>query len=203
VGPEEDPQRLRSFFHALAFVAGFTVFFVALGTAVGLMGYYVSGVIPLLRQIAGVMLIVLGLHVAGILRISFLYQERRLNINADGKISKFGYLRSFAIGSAFSIGWTPCVGPILGGILTLAYTSQTVLEGSYLLFVYSLGLGLPFLVAGIALSTTVSYLRRLNRFMGTISLVSGILLIAIGVLIFTDKLIILNQYFDFFGFAEI
>jgi len=184
----------RSFFHALTFVLGFSAVFVTLGAAVGLLGSVATDLIPLLRQLSGILLVIMGLHLIGVFRIPFLYRELRLDVDLPPRV---GYLRSAAMGAAFSIGWTPCVGPVLGGILGLAYTSQTVLQGTALLAAFSLGLGVPFLAVGLALSTVSGWLKRLHRFLPAISVVSGVLLIAIGILIFTDKLILLNGIFDF------
>ncbi len=184
----------RSFFHALSFVLGFSAVFTAMGAAVGLLGSFVIDYVPLLRQVAGIVLVIFGLHLLGLFRIPFLYRELRVGLDLPPRA---GYLRSAAIGAAFSIGWTPCVGPVLGGILGLAATSQTALQGTYLLAAFSLGLGIPFLAVGLAVSTVSGWLKRLNRFLPLISVISGILLIIIGVLIFTDKLILLNGLFDF------
>lgn len=190
----------RAFFHALSFVLGFSAVFVALGAAVGLLGSFVADYVPLLRQLAGILLVVFGLHLLGIFRIPFLYREFHPVLDLPPQA---GYLRSVAIGAAFSIGWTPCVGPVLGGIFGLAYTYQTALQGAYLLAAFSLGLGVPFLAVGLALTTVSGWLRRLHRFLPLVSALSGLLLIAIGVLIFTDKLILLNQFFDFGQTANI
>jgi len=142
---------------------------------------------------------VMGLHLAGILKIPFLYHTRQLDYTPRPGVS---YFRSATIGATFSVGWTPCVGPILGSILTLAATSGTVAQGAFLLVAYSLGLGIPFLATGAALSSVTGYLKKLNPHMGKISLISGLLLIAVGVLIFTNRLILLNKYFDFFGLGS-
>ena len=197
VGAGGSPTRLTGFLHALSFVLGFSVIFILLGASVGLVGSLVSEHMSLLRKVAGGVLIVLGLHMSGLVSIPFLYRERRAAYNGRAP----AYVRSFLIGSAFSIGWTPCVGPVLGAILALAWSSHTVLKGTYLLGSYSLGLGVPFLAAGLAVGTVSHYLSRLNRYLRAVELVSAALLIVIGVLIFTDDLTRLNEYFDF-GFKE-
>lgn len=192
------PPRQNTFVHAVLFVMGFSGVFIALGLSVGLLGFLVQGALPLLTKIAGVVLIVMGLHVAGILELPFLLQERRL---AHPVVGKAGYLRSFLVGGAFSLGWVPCVGPILGGILTMAYASATVGTAAYLMVAYSAGLGVPFLIAGLALDRSSAFFRRLYPYFRVISVVSGVLLIAMGVLIFTNRLVVLNSYFDFFGLS--
>jgi len=178
---------------------GFSLVFIALGASVGLVGYLVKGWVPLFSRIGGVMLIVMGLHLIGIIRLPFLYQERKVEYSGGSTPS---YVRSFLVGSTFSLGWTPCVGPILGSILALAATSETVGQGALLLTAYCLGLGTPFLITGLALGTATRYLKRLSRYMGVVELASGILLIGVGILIFTNRLVLLNRYFDFLGLGS-
>lgn len=191
--------RRISFLHAASFVLGFSLVFIVLGASVGLVGYLVKGWVPLFSRIGGVMLIVMGLHLVGIIRIPFLYQERKVEYSGGSTPS---YVRSFLVGSTFSLGWTPCVGPILGSILALAATSETVGQGALLLTAYCLGLGVPFLVTGLALGTATRYLKRLSRYMGVVELASGVLLIGVGILIFTNRLVLLNRYFDFLGLGS-
>ena len=191
--------RRVSFLHALTFVLGFSLVFVVLGASVGLVGYLVKGWVPIFSKVGGVLLIVMGLHLIGIIRIPLLYQERKVEYSGGSTPS---YVRSFLVGSTFSLGWTPCVGPILGSILTLAATSETVGQGALLLVAYCIGLGVPFLITGLALGTATRYLKKLNRHMGMISLASGVLLIGVGILIFTNRLVLLNRYFDFFGLSS-
>ena len=180
-----------TFSHALSFVIGFSLVFILFGALAGQIGALISAYMHLLYKIAGGLLILFGLHLVGAFRIPFLYYEKRLGYP---KGSTPGYLRSFLIGSAFSLGWTPCVGPILGGVLALAWTSQTMWQGVYLLSAYSLGLGVPFLILGLAFVPATRYLKRLNRHLNIISIISGVLLIAIGTLIFTNSLVQLNKY---------
>jgi cytochrome c-type biogenesis protein len=185
-----------TFSHALSFVIGFSLVFILLGALAGQVGAFSSAYMPLLYKIAGGLLILFGLHLIGVFRIPFLYYEKRLSYPKGNTPS---YLRSFLIGSAFSLGWIPCVGPILGGILALAWTSQTVWQGVYLLSAYSLGLGVPFLILGLAFAPATGYLKRLNRHLNIISVISGVLLIVIGVLIFTNNLVELNKYIGIEG----
>jgi len=188
------------FSHALFFVLGFSVLFIALGASVGLIGNTLIGQLPLLRKIAGIFLILLGIHLMGLMRIPFLYREKRFDFTS--KIKR-GYFPSFLVGVSFSLGWTPCVGPILGGILVLAFASQTVFQGILLLATYSLGLAIPFLLAALAFSQISGILRRFNRYYHLVEIISGLLLILIGVFIFTDNLTLLNRYFDFFKIGGI
>lgn len=176
--------------HATSFVAGFSIVFIGLGASVGLIG----AVFPtdVLRTIGGVILLLFGVFLLAATRITWLNYEMRLSRSFSGRT---GYLRSMLMGSAFSLGWTPCVGPILGGILTMAAASQTAWEGVYLLAVYSLGLGLPFIAVGLALGTALPVIRWLRRRSTVISIISGILLIAVGILMLTDTLV--HIYPDF------
>jgi len=182
------PSRLYIFLHTLSFVAGFSLVFVTLGASMGLLG----AMVPLgpLRNIAGALLIIFGLFLIAATKVSWLNYEKHLLPN---RARGTGYLRSLSIGAIFSLAWIPCVGPVLGGILTLALSSQTVWQGVYLLLAYSLGLGLPFIVVGLALGVLSPYLRWFNRHAYLTSIVSGALLIAIGILILTGKLAYLSM----------
>jgi len=197
-GAGQGRQRV-TFFHAVAFVLGFSVLFVALGASIGLLGSVLSGYMPVLRHVAGVLLVVMGLHIMGVFRIPFLYYEKRLTYEGGSRPS---YWRSLLIGGAFAAGWTPCIGPILAGIFTLAWTTQTAAQGALLLAVYSAGLGLPFLLAGLGVSRLMGFLRRMNPYMRTVEIVSGALVVVVGVLVFFNSLVFLNQYFDFFGLSS-
>lgn len=126
-----------------------------------------------------------------------MYTEGHVQVRAD---RRWGYLASFAMGIFFSAGWIPCVGPVLSAILFLAGDTQTVAQGALLLLVYSLGLGIPFLITGAALATVTPWLRKMNRYMGIVSKITGILLIFIGVLLLTDQLtMITTRFVGIFG----
>lgn len=182
---EKGGVRWSVFFHALSFVVGFSLVFVFLGAIVGLTGYAVNPDYYLLEKVAGGLLIAFGAFLLAAHYVPFLNFERRLKVSTG---SKTGYLRSLVIGAAFSLSWTACVGPILGSILTLAASEATAWHGAYLLSIYSLGLGLPFLVIGIAFDYLLPLLKRIQRYSGIIHIVSGILLVAIGILILTGQL---------------
>ena len=139
----------------------------------------------IVHQIAGSLLIVFGLFMLIATKVPWLNFERRL---APSLGNATNYLRSFFIGAIFSLAWTPCVGPILGGVLTLALGSETVWRGAYLLAIYSLGLGLPFLIIGVALDFITPLLKRIHRYSTAIYIFGGVLLIVIGVLILTNNL---------------
>lgn len=171
--------------HSLVFVAGFSTVFIGLGAAAGLVGFAVGAHLEVFHKIAGGLLIFFGIFLIASLKVPWLNYERRIGHSYG---SGTGYARSFLIGAAFSLGWTPCVGPILGGILTLAYDSETVWRGAYLLTSYSLGLGLPFIIMSLAVGPISSYLKRFSNYTPLASLIGGLLLIAIGILIFFDQL---------------
>ena len=186
---------LPPFLHSLAFVTGFSIVFTALGAAIGLAG--AGSWRDWLEIGAGTLLIILGFNLSGVIRFGrlteFLYRERKLNIGVGEKPS---YFRSSLVGSAFAIGWTPCVGPILAGILSLTLEGS-VSQGAILMFAYSLGLGIPFLGVGAFLGVARRWLRKINPYMEAIELFSGLLLVLIGTLIVTDSLQLLNSYFSF------
>jgi cytochrome c-type biogenesis protein len=183
---EKKGVRMPVFLHALSFVIGFSLVFVFLGAIIGLTGYAVIPDYNLLGKIAGSLLIVFGVYILAASKIPWLNYERRLQPSLG---STTGYLRSLIIGAAFSVTWTACVGPILGSILAIASTQATAWHGAYLLAIYSLGLGLPFLIVGAAFDSMLPFLKRINRYSGIIHLISGLLLIIIGILVLTGKLV--------------
>jgi len=179
-------RRIPIFLHSLSFVVGFTIVFVILGVGAGLAGFALGSHLALIRQIAGGLLIFFGLFILASLKIPWLNYEKHLSLSRRTTTS---YLRSFLIGAIFSLAWTPCVGPILGGILALAWSSETAWHGAYLLAVYSLGLGIPFLVIGGAFDSVTPLLKRIQRYSAAIYIFTGVLLIAVGILILTNKLL--------------
>jgi cytochrome c-type biogenesis protein len=190
-GPEvlsERAGRIRFplFFHSLSFVFGFTLIFTALGAIAGLTGYAINPSSALLNKISGGLLIAFGLFLLAALKVPWLNIEKRLSLSL-GRTT--GYLRSFLIGAAFTLAWTACVGPILGGILALALNSATAWRGAYLLAFFSLGLGIPFLIIGIAFDYFAPLLRRIQRYSGVIHVISGLLLITVGILALTNRLV--------------
>ena len=184
--PRAGRSRIPVFLHSLSFVGGFSIIFVTLGAIAGLTGFAISLNQALLNKIAGSLLIAFGLFMLVALKVPWLNYEKRLTPSLGNAT---GYLRSLLIGAIFSLAWTACVGPILGGILTLALDSATVWRGTYLLAVYSLGLALPFLAMGIAFDFITPLLKRINRYSSWVYIISGLLLIAVGALILTDRLV--------------
>jgi cytochrome c-type biogenesis protein len=177
--------RIPVFLHSLSFVIGFSLVFISLGAVAGLTGYALNPNYALLSKIAGSLLIVFGLFILVALKVPWLNYEKRLNPSLG---STTGYVRSFLIGAVFSVSWTACVGPILGSILTIASVRATAWQGAYLLAIYSLGLGLPFLIIGFAFDSILPLLKRIQRYSGLIHVISGLLLIIVGILILTNSL---------------
>jgi cytochrome c-type biogenesis protein len=180
-----------TFFHSLFFVFGFSIIFILLGASVGLIGNSIMAYSVLLRQIAGGIIILFGIFLIASYKLPWLNYEKRVNFRMSGNR---GYLRSILIGAVFALGWTPCVGPILAAILIMAGMSQTVGQGAFLLVLYSLGLGIPFVIIGVAWSVIMPLWKGINRHLGKISIVSGILLIIVGILILLGKLSILSSF---------
>ncbi len=183
-------SRLQVFLTSLAFVIGFSIVFVALGASATAVGKFMFAKLPLLSKIAGVILIIFGLHTMGVFRLAFLDTEKRVH----SQRKPAGPLGAMLVGIAFAFGWTPCIGPILGGILAIAGSKNTVAEGITLLAVYSLGLGIPFLLTSLAINQFFGAAKRIRKHYHTIEVASGVLLIAIGVLIVTGQLTIITRY---------
>jgi len=181
---------LTIFLHSLSFVFGFSLVFTTLGAIAGLTGFAINPSSVLLNRIAGGLLVAFGLFILVALKIPWLNYEKRVTASSGNTT---GYVRSFIIGATFSLGWTACVGPILGGILAIALNSATAWQGAFLLAIYSLGLGIPFLIIGAAFDYLSPLLKRMYRYTGTIHIISGVLLIAVGILILTNKLVWLSS----------
>ena len=189
--------RFTTFTHAVVFVLGFSVVFVLLGAAVTAVGQLLYDLRSWLALIGGIVVVVFGLATAGVLNIPFLEYDTRYQ-GTGGR--DLGYLSSFLMGVFFSAGWTPCVGPTLGAILTLGLNEQTVGQGVFLLVGYSLGLGIPFLIAGLAVDRATTLLRRMRRYMPAIKTTTAVLLIVIGLLLLVDALPrIVPQVSEWFG----
>jgi cytochrome c-type biogenesis protein len=193
IGGEETPQRSTVFFHALFFGLGFSLVFVLLfGLPVGYLGRFLARFTPILVKIGGLLLIVFGLHTTGLIQIPFLLMERRMEVGMGRSPT---YLRSLLVGMTFGAGWTPCVGPLLGAILTLALDAQSVWQAVFFLLVYSMGLGIPFLLVALLLTTATGWLRQLNRHLHIVSAISGAFLIIVGLLLLTGTFQNLNSLF--------
>ena len=202
--PESPLARKVAVRQSVAFVFGFTVVFVTLWASVGLIGYFLRDYAGILRQIGGGVLIVMGLHVAGLIRISALYRQVSVPVgrltgtseseNGTVAVRAPSYGRSTLFGMAFAAAWTPCIGPILGGILGLASMSSSLVQGTVLLIAYSMGLGVPFILVAAGASEVNRRLGWFRRHHVGVSLVTGGILILVGFLMFT------NQFVKLYGF---
>lgn len=187
--------RLHTLYKALGFVLGFSLVFTAMGASITSLGKLLTGNMDIFRKVGGTLIIFFGIHMTGFLRFKPLYYEKRLI-----PFEKLGKnISSIFIGMAFAAGWTPCVGPILASILIYAGSMETISLGILLLSVYSLGLAVPFMLTAYAIGIFSEYFKRMSKYLNTISAASGVLLILMGVLIFTNKIAVLSQYFDFFN----
>ena len=195
-----DDARDRVRVGALGFVAGFSVVFIAIGASASVIGHLISafrfeilGLLITPGQIAGVVIAGFGLHLLGVLRLPFLYRERRFAPSTGAG----GALRAMLLGAAFAFGWTPCIGPVLAGILTLAAGQETLGWGVVLLALYSAGLGVPFLLTALSLQRFYAFYEGARRHFRAVEVGSGLMLVAVGVLVATNQLVALNSYFTF------
>jgi len=201
--PADSPTARRvAFKQSLAFVLGFSIVFVGLWVSLGLVGYFLRDFVPILRVVGGAILIVMGLHVAGLIQISALYRTVSVptgrligkSETGDGtvKVLAPSYGRSTLIGMAFAAGWTPCIGPILGGIIGLASLNSSVGQGAVLLVAYALGLGIPFILVAVGATAANRKLVWFRKHEAGVSLVTGGMLIVVGFLMITNLFIKLS-----------
>ncbi len=181
--PEMSGRRRAALGHALLFVLGFSLVFVVLGASATALGRALNYYQLWLQRIGGVLIIGFGLVCLGVIKVGFLTQERRLQVERK----PVGYLGSALVGMAFGAGWTPCIGPVLGAILGLAATSQDLSRGMLLLGAYSAGLAVPFLLAAVALDSFLEWFQRFRQYLPWVMRVSGILLIFVGILMVTGE----------------
>jgi cytochrome c-type biogenesis protein len=183
-------KRRRAVIMSLAFVLGFSIVFIALGATATAVGTLLMDHIQLLGKIAGAVIILFGLHMMGVLKISWLYKEKRMQ--SDKKPA--GFFGAILVGIAFAFGWTPCIGPILSAILLVASTQETITEGVQLLASYSAGLGVPFIATSLAINQFLAASARIRKHYHTIEVVSGVLMVIVGVLIFTNKFTVIARF---------
>ncbi|GMV07753.1 MAG: cytochrome C biogenesis protein CcdA [Gemmatimonadota bacterium] len=167
--------------HSVLFVAGFSVIFILLGASASFLGQFFKAYEVWIARVGGVIIVLLGLHMAGVFRLMPLMQEKRVHL-AD---KPAGYLGTLGVGMAFGAGWTPCIGPVLGAILTYGFSQDTMWAGVGLLSVYSLGLAIPFLIAALALDWFLQAFKRFRRFIPVVEKSSGVLLVFLGILLMT------------------
>ncbi len=191
---EKDSALFRTvLMNSIMFIIGFSITFILLGATATWIGQVFLRRRRLLGQLAGLILIVFGIHLMGIFKINFLYRDKRFH-NVE---KPRGLLGALVLGFAFAFGWTPCIGPILSGVLTIASTKQTVTEGMFLLAIYSAGLGIPFILTSLALNKFLTFYGRFKKHFHTVEVVSGALVVAVGVLILTGSLTRLATWFSF------
>ncbi len=183
-------SRRRVVLHSLTFIAGFSLVFVASGASFSAAGQFLLDYREWIRIGGGVLIIVFGLYIAGLLPVAIFGRTRQLEI----KTKPAGYIGTFGVGVTFAIGWTPCVGPILGSILSLAGTSETVGKGVGLLLAYSTGLAVPFFLSSLALGGFLKFFKRYRAAMPVVERVAGVFLVAVGLLVVTNYFVILNSY---------
>ena len=185
-----ETSRSRVLAASLAFVLGFTVVFVAAGASATALGRFLYEHAPIVEKIAGTLLVVFGLHMMGVFRIRLLESDKRIHTQKKPA----GPLGAFLVGTAFAFAWTPCIGPILGGILAMASSRNSVGEGMQMLAAYSLGLGVPFLLTSVAINQFFTAAAKIRRHYRLIELISGGLLIVVGLLIFFDQFTLIVKY---------
>jgi cytochrome c-type biogenesis protein len=180
-GDAPSMSRNRTVSAALAFVLGFATVFVLLGATASAAGQFIRAHLPLLAQLAGIFIILMGLHFLGLFRFAFLNREKRYQQVARPA----GLIGAYAVGLAFAFGWTPCIGPVLATILAVAAAEDSVRQGAFLLAVYSLGLGVPFLLAAVGVGAFLAFFKRFARHLGTVERAMGVLLVLAGLAFLT------------------
>jgi cytochrome c-type biogenesis protein len=183
----------RVMVNSVAFILGFSVVFIALGAAATEVGQVLGAYKHMLARIAGIVIILFGLHLTGVFQIKALYTDARLH-NVKGNSTPIG---AFVIGFAFAFGWTPCLGPVLSGILALAAEQTTLAKGITLLAVYSLGLAVPFLLTSLGIERFLKFYSRFRSHMHALEVASGVLLIALGILLVVGKFTLISSWFSF------
>jgi len=194
-GSGDHPNRWLTFSHGLAFVLGFSIVFVILGVAASFAGGLLFDLRNWLAKIGGVVVIIFGLHMIGVFHIPFLAYDTRVQQAPDQKL---GYLSSALMGVFFSAGWSPCVGPVLGAILTLALNGGSVSLGATLLTFYSAGLAIPFLLAALGIGWVTTILKKYNKVMHYTEVVMGVILVIVGIMLFTGIFEVIAQQGQFF-----
>ena len=187
---QEGVDRRATFIHSILFVVGFSAIFMILGASASFLGQFLRVYEVWIARVGGVIIILLGLHLAGAFRLAPLLRERRIHLHDKPA----GYLGTLGVGAAFGAGWTPCIGPVLGAILTYAASQDQFWSGVFLLAVYSAGLAIPFLLSALALDAFLKAFSRFRRLLPVIQVGSGILLVILGVLLLTGSFTILSSF---------
>lgn len=197
-GESNNHNRWVTFSHGLAFVIGFSLVFILFNIIAAALGGMLLGMRSLLAKLGGIIVIIFGLHMIGVFRIPFLEYDVRIHSQAD---QRWGYLSSLLMGVFFSAGWAPCVGPILGSIMTFAANGGSIFRGILLGSAYSAGLAIPFLVAALGIGWVSIILRRYSRVMRITEIVMGIILVVSGILLFLGSFNILASFVPFINFG--
>lgn len=189
-------NKLKVIYKSLGFVTGFSLMFIAMGASIGSLGKIIKDNHDIIRKAGGILIVIFGLHTMGIFKIKLFYYEKRFLPFERMQ----GSLGSLLMGIAFASGWTPCIGPILSSILILAGTTGTLYKGIILLTAYSLGLSIPFILTAVLINNNAGGIKKLSRYLPFISAVSGVVMILMGVMVYTNKVNILSRYLNFFNF---
>ncbi len=189
---QEGFDRRRVLTHAALFVSGFTLIFVLLGAGATFVGSFLLYNSDWIARIGGVIIILFGLHLMGVFQLLPLLKEKRLHLANKPA----GYVGTVAVGVAFGAGWTPCIGPVLGAIMTMAASQEHLATGMLLLFVYSMGLAIPFLLAALALERFLRAFTRARRFLPLIQKAAGLLLVLLGILLVTGSFVVLAAWLN-------
>jgi cytochrome c-type biogenesis protein len=189
-------SKLNALYKSLGFVIGFSIIFIIMGASATTLGKILINYQWLLRKVGGVLIILFGLHTLGLIKIKRFYYEKKF-LSTTNTPNNFS---SIFMGMAFAAGWTPCIGPILSSILIYAASTATISKGIFLLIVYSLGLAIPFVLTALLIENFLKYRVKLLKYIPILSAVSGILMVLMGILIFTNTINILSRYLYFFNF---
>lgn len=192
----DSKAKLNLLYKSIGFIIGFTIIFIIMGASISSLGKLFAANQGTLRKVGGILIIIFGLHTTGLLKIKAFYREKRVLPFGDDRKN----IGSVFMGMAFAAGWTPCIGPILSSILIYAGSMDTIGKGILLLLVYSLGLAVPFILTAVAIGSFSKYMRRFSKHLPLVSIISGILMIIMGALVFTNKLSILSRYLNFLNF---
>lgn len=202
----EDPEKAKEarrkiVLNGVFFILGFSVIFIAFGTLAGFLGQSLVTSRDIIAKVGGVFIVIFGLFMLGVFKIPVLQLDKRIKIPSFLHVGK--PTSSFVIGSTFAVGWTPCVGPILGSILLLASTSTTALQGGFLLAVFSLGLAIPFIFLAFAFSKATQYIQKITKYLKWVSIIGGVFLVILGGLLFTNNFSLVIQYgYTLFSFIN-
>lgn len=192
-----EDHKIQTFLHGVAFVLGFSVIFITLGLFASALGGVLNQFKDIIAKIGGVIVVVFGIHMIGIIRIPFLEMDSRYQF--ENKTYSYG--SSFLMGIFFSAGWSPCVGPVLGAILTLAVNGGSISQGFVLLTSYSLGLALPFLISALGIGWVTNLIRRYGRIMRITEIVMGVLMVIVGVMLATGLINLIATQFPGWSFG--